>query len=461
MRLSRTIGTCAAALALVTLAGCGGERSGDAVTGDNDNGSSAAATSGTFGDLESPCGDGDASGSTDQGISDDAIKIGYGDDSGFQYAPGLNEDVGDAVAAMIDWCNDQGGINGRQIEGTHYDAKLLEAATAMQKACQNEFMLVGEGFAYDEQAEKFRVDCDLPVVPSFVVGSQASMGPNVFQPVPFPVDYYNNAGPSLLAEISPEYQASPELVSGDTPALQIAASKLATGLEEIGITPAGCGISIAQAGEASYAPFAEKLKSCGAEAVWSATGAIPSSFGFFEAIKRAGLSPQLVGEANWYGVPAARWNVSSKAADGLLVPLQVQPMENADLVPAVQQYVDLMADAGGDTSMLGSQAVSAFLLWATVAKECGSDLTRDCMVEGLSNVNEWTGGGLHAPTNPGANTPGSCALVVQLEGGEWSQVAPEERGEFTCDESYLIEIDPADAGVKLDENRISTAFTKN
>ena len=48
------------------------------------------------------------------------------------------------------WCNDAGGINGRKIELTNYDAKLFNVAQQMIQACQTEFMLVGNGNGLDE-----------------------------------------------------------------------------------------------------------------------------------------------------------------------------------------------------------------------------------------------------------------------------------------------------------------------
>ena len=42
------------------------------------------------GTLPTPCGEGDASGSTDQGVTDDAIAISTIADPGAQAAPGLN-----------------------------------------------------------------------------------------------------------------------------------------------------------------------------------------------------------------------------------------------------------------------------------------------------------------------------------------------------------------------------------
>ena len=54
---------------------------------------------------------------------------------------------------MIEWCNDQGGINGRTVEGNYYDAKITRSTNVMTEACTQVFMLVGEGWALDGGAE--------------------------------------------------------------------------------------------------------------------------------------------------------------------------------------------------------------------------------------------------------------------------------------------------------------------
>jgi hypothetical protein len=86
---------------------------------------------------------------TDQGVTSTAIHVAYGDDRGFPGQPGLNKEMGDAVRGMIKWCNDQGGILGRQVVGDFYDAAVTEVNSVMQQACKSDFMLVGEGWALD------------------------------------------------------------------------------------------------------------------------------------------------------------------------------------------------------------------------------------------------------------------------------------------------------------------------
>src|SRR5271167_4445234 len=76
--------------------------------------SGASSTSATFGTLPSPCGKGDATGATDQGVTNSTINIAYGDDRGFSGLPGLDQEMGDAVKDMIAWCDAQGGIGGRK-----------------------------------------------------------------------------------------------------------------------------------------------------------------------------------------------------------------------------------------------------------------------------------------------------------------------------------------------------------
>ncbi|KAB2341537.1 ABC transporter substrate-binding protein [Actinomadura rudentiformis] len=459
MRQSGTAKAGGVVLALALVAsGCGSNRSGSAETGGD--GRSPAASAATFGDLPSPCGPGAAKGATDQGVTAGSIKIGYGDDRGFAAAPGLSEEVGDAIDSMIKWCNQQGGILGRKLVGTRYDAALTNAAAVMKKACASDFMLVGEGFAYDEAAEPVRVGCDLPAVPAFTIGPNANMGPDKYEPMPFPVDRYNASGLAALLKVVPGFGKNPAMVLSDSPPIKAASAKVTVALGKLGVKVKDCGITISQNGESNYVPFAQKFKDCGASALWTSNGPIPSQMGMFEALGRIGSKPPKVAEAQWYSQVAAQWNGKSHAVDGLVTSLSFQPFENADKVTAVKQYLDLVRADKGKPALLGMSATSAFLLWATAAKKCGDDLTRKCMVSGLSTVHQWTGGGLHAPSDPGGNLPSNCSLVVRLDGGTWKQVYPEKASEFSCDKSKVFELDPKLSGVTLNNDRLSTAFLK-
>ncbi|MFI6517643.1 hypothetical protein ACIBF1_18955 [Spirillospora sp. NPDC050679] len=437
---------------------CAGERSGtDGQTGRGGSDGAKPAASTAFGTLPSPCGPGDAKGATDQGVTDSQISIGYGDDRGFPSAPGLSREMGDAVGAMIAWCNEQGGVNGRKIKGNQYDAAYTQSVKVVQESCKQDFMLVGQGFAMDEAAEQHRVSCKLPTVAGFTVGPNASMGPMKYEAVPYPVDQLN-IGPLRIAQKQfPGFKDRTDLLLSSSPAVTTGTNKIGNALRQIGVTPLECGVRLNDAGESSYMPFAEKIKKCGAGYLWSSDSPDPGQFSLLESIDRAGAEPSYLFEATWYSTLVSRWNTAG-AGDRLHVGMIFQPFENAAEVPAVKQYMDLVNARKGKVALLGMQAASSFLLWAQSAKACGSDLTRQCVVDRLAKVHEWTGGGLHAPTDPGRNKPASCALIVKLTGTKFEQVFPKSAGEFECGADFVIKTDPKTWGTELDGNRTATKF---
>jgi ABC-type branched-subunit amino acid transport system substrate-binding protein len=435
---------------------CASERSGDdGLPGTG--GGQAAGGSKTFGTLPSPCGPGDAKGATDQGVTDAAITIGFGDDRGFTAAPGLSKEMGDAVKALIDWCNEQGGINGRKIKGNQYDAAYMQSAKVVQQACKQDFMLVGQGFAMDEAAEQYRVACKLPTVAGFTVGPNAAMGPMKYEAVPYPVDLLNVGGLRIAEKLFPEFKDKTDILLSTSPAVSTGTDKIAGAMKQMGVKRLECGVRLNDAGESSYMPHAEKIKKCGAQVLWSSDSPDPGQFSLLESIERAGAKPKYVFEATWYSTAVAQWNKAG-AGDNLHVGMIFQPLENADKVPAVKQYVDLVSAQKGKVALLGMQAASSFLLWAQSAQKCGSDLTRQCVINELSKVHEWTGGGLHAPTDPGRNKPASCALMVKLTGTRYEQVYPKNVGEFECDADFVLKTDPKSWRTKLNDDRIATTF---
>ena len=463
MRMSRTATAGAVVLTIALAAGaCGSsQRSGAPVTGSGGGtGSQAPAAAATFGQLASPCGSGNAKGATAQGVTDTAITIGYGDDRGFTSAPGLDQEVGDAVQAMVKWCNSQGGINGRQLVGKRYDAAVTNTVPIMKQACTEDFMLVGDGFANDFAGDPVRVACGLPHVPAFTVGANASMGALKYEPMPYPADFYNAAG--LKGELAtiPALKKSFSIIGTDAPAVLVSNGRVQAVMGRLGVTAKDCGVVIHQAGDAGYAPLAQKLKDCGVASFFTAFTPSPQVFGFLQALQQAGVKLPVTVESQWYGAAAAQWNAQSHAGDGIVAPLYFQPLENADIVPAVKQYQTIVAADGGKTSMTGESAASAFLLWATAAKSCGSTLTRACVTSALSQVHDWTAGGLQAPSDPGRNMPSDCALLVQLEGGSWKQIYPATRGQFSCDTTNVVPIDPRISGISIDAQRQFVSFLK-
>jgi len=411
-----------------------------------------------FGTLASPCGPGSATGATDQGVTDTSIRIAYGDDKGYQATPGLDQEMGDAVEGMIKWCNAQGGINGRQIIGDRYDAAVLNVNTVMQQACKADFMLVGEGFAEDEAAEQTRVGCNLAQVPGFANGADPANGPMSYQPVPNPVDLLPMSILPQMAKLFPQDISSFDFMHTSLASVtEYSINKIAAAAPTFGYHIDNCDVVLNYFGEPDYKPFAQKFQTCGAKMIWINAGEGPLQDNFIQAMNAIGDNPIYVGEANEYSPKLAAWNTSG-IGNNIYVREAFEPLENAAEVPAVKDYLNIEKAVNGHVDQLGEQSASAFLLWATVAKECGSTLTRQCMINNLAKVHTWTGGGLNAPADPGNNTPPDCGLIMKLTGTTWSQFYPKTLGQFDCNPSYVFHVPASAWGTTLNAQRISTKF---
>jgi ABC-type branched-subunit amino acid transport system substrate-binding protein len=218
-----------------------------------------------------------------------------------------------------------------------------------------------------------------------------------------------------------------------------------------------CKQQYAISGEADWKPFVQKLKDCGAELVYF-SGGNPNFQNVLDAAAQLDFHPIWQVEANFYDQAFADWNTNGNA-DDVYLRFAFVPFGQARSGSATQQYLDLLKASGGDTSLLGAQAVSAFLLWATAAKDCGAQLTRDCVMTHLKAVHSWTGGGLHAEMDPGGNLPGPCGMVLKMEGTKFLQWNPSTENEFECNPKYLVKVDPpvpAAVALNLDSNRITT-----
>ena len=86
-------------------------------------------------------------------------------------------------------------------------------------------------------------------------------------------------------------------------------------------------------------------------------------------------------------------------------------------------------------------------------------MTAKCVLDAAGAQKNWTGGGLHTPTNPGSNDAPACGLLVQLQGASFVKVAP-TASTFECDPKFLVKgiTTSAVTAAKLDGNRVATQY---
>ena len=439
-----------AVVAALVAAGCSsrGEDTSSPDTGGETTGTTAAAeaAAGDFGDLAAVCGPNEGGGelptgggaAETQGITDDAITVGTIADPGFTGRPGLNQEIFDAGTAFVEWCNAAGGVNGRRLELNLHDAKLTEYTTAVGEACAADFAVVGDGAVQDNLWETTGHACGLPDLPAFAVtnakNGNAGDDPierGVVQAVPSNADRFL-VGPWLqVAEEHPDAIAHTGILYADLDTLIEQKDKTVDGLEQAGYTFVN-ETSYNVLGEANWAPLAQGLADDGVR-VLHFVGEGENLAQLLQSMAEIDYRPDVIlQQTNFYD--QAFLDSAGDAAEGVLLQSAFVPFEEAADNPATQQYLDMVEAVDGKVALLGAQSVSAWLLFATAVKACDleNDLSRSCLLEQSGGVSEWTGGGLHAATDPAGNTGAPCYLMMQVQDGAFVRYHPEEG--FDCGE---------------------------
>ena len=411
-----------------------------------------------FGNLEWPCGPGDAVGATDQGVSDDRIVIGGGDDRGFVGAPGLNRAQTEALEAFVAYCNSLGGINGRTVELVAYDAAIFEVAARMAEACDQVFMLVGQGFSLDQLGEELRQGCGLASVPAWSVSADFAHAPLMYQSVPNPGDQQAMSQAYQVASLFPDAIGDSAAMFANFGATIETKDKVVASWPDAGYR-FDLEISYNVLGEEDWTPFVLQLKDAGVAHVHYVGSCIPN----YQELRQAAVVNDFEAvwtvEANFYEAICAEANADG-AMDDTYIRLVHIPFEEADSSEAMRDFLAVLEASGVEPSLLGMQSATSFLLWAAGARACGSELTRQCVLENVGALDVWTAGGIQVPTVPHDNDTPVCGLLLELEGTSYRRAAPSEPGTFECESSWRVTVatDAVEAAA-LDENRVSRLYS--
>jgi ABC-type branched-subunit amino acid transport system substrate-binding protein len=424
-------------------ASCGRSDDDQETGAGDDTTTSEAASGGTgdFGDLTEVCGEGDASGATAQGVTDDEIAVSTFSDPGFAGRQGLNQELFDAAEVFAAWCNEAGGINGREIVVHERDSALTEYRARMAEACREDFFMVGGGAVFDDTGQEDRLNCLLPDIAGYVVSAAAKGADLLVQPIPNTVDAVNVAAQRYVMERFPDTVDAVGYLTGNVPATVAVNDQNQEAAEDLGLET----VYEAQynaAGESSWTPLAQAIQSEGVKGLqW--TGEPENLAKLLVALEDIGY------ELEW--VTAAANHIDQKLIDqggaavrNVFIAGSVVPYFQAEDNEATQQYQDLFEEYlpdGRSQAYLGYQAFSAWLLFAQAVKECGSDVTRTCVFENAQSVEDWTGGGLNAPSNPADAVPPECATISEAT-PEGFQVATDfepSDGLFDCNPDNVAE----------------------
>lgn len=456
--MKRTLAILVCAVALVATA-CGA--SGDDNASENEEESTEttapAADTTSFGDLESPCGDGDASVAEGEGPATDKLLIGVANDRSADIRPGLNKEFWDTAQAYEKWCNDQGGIQGLPIELVDLDGQVTNVEAAMTKACTEVFAMVGGGFAQDQlefsgKAGSDFHECALIDIPAFAVSIEKSLSNGKVEPLPNPADQVSTQWVRDFKELYPDETEKLAIVYGELPSMTTVKAQFNAAAEKEGVTVVD-EITYPIIGADDWGPYADLVIDSGATSV----------YWIGEPSNAANLSQKL-NEKGWEGVILHQTNAydevlfsfGNEGVEGSVLRTAFHPFEEADDWPAIQQYQDMLAEIpDAKQAALGLQAMSAWLLFSVAADSCATKndgvIDRTCVLEESAAVEDWTAGGLHVPTDPGGDPP-QCGMLLIAKDGTFERLWPEVDSDadggdgFSCPEDSIAEVDTSDLG---------------
>jgi hypothetical protein len=458
--MRRIIGV-AAALVVVAASACGAggddesaeERTDDTVT------ETTAGSGADFGALEAVCGPGEYTvDASEQGLDNGQLNIGVANDRESDVRPGLNKEVWDSSVAFAEWCNEQGGIGGIEINVVDLSAELFNVEAAMTTACTDVFAMVGGGFVQDElqfsgnEGSDFH-RCGMIDIPAFTV-SPAKTGSNgMVQPLPTTPAIEVNSPIRAFAEAFPDQAESAVVVHGDIPSMSDTRTKRVAALEDVGVEVLG-EISYPFAGITDWGPYAQRVMESGATMI-SWIGEPANAANLLARLDDLGWEGRALLDTNAYD--PLLFSLGDEAPEGSVVRILVRPLEEASEWPAVQQYVDTLEEYVPDhkTSPLGVASISAWLLFATAADACAEAndgvLDRSCIIEQAAAQSDWTGGGLHAPMDPALSEdvePTTCVMLLQVVDGGFERLVPELGDELDDGEGFYC---PEDARTQVPE----------
>jgi hypothetical protein len=439
-------------LLLVVTAACGRDDDEPEVGSEDETttteGSGSRLAEGGFGDIEEVCWEGEPTPSDQVGVTDTSVAVGTFNDKSFVDRPGLIKEMHDAAVAFAAWCNEHGGIGGRELIVNDRDSAVLEYGPRIIEACEEDFMLVGGGAVLDNADGGGREDCGLAAIPAFVVTPEARTAGLQVQPVPNPVYSINAGAYRRVAELYPDAIKKWAFMTGNLETTIVVRDQSKEAAEGLGYEIVYDREYLA-IGETGWRGFVQEMKDAGVLGL-EFVGEPENFVTIQQEMATQDWYPEvMLQQTNFYD--QIYLDGIGDRAGNTLIRGQYHPFELAEDNAATADYLELMEQYNpeGKVAQLGSQSISAFLLFARAARECETDFTRECMLEAAGAVSDWTGGGLHAPQDPGSDTVSECFLVVKVtaDGFEYDEETTDPNdGLYNCVPENVVELE-GDFGV--------------
>jgi hypothetical protein len=403
---------------------------------------------------------------SDVGVTPDTITIQVMADTGSPLAPGLFQGNIDAIKGFEKYVNDNGGIGCRKLVVQTWDSKLdpTEAKNGLVTACQNSLAMVGNNALFNPDVTPMTGCVDstgaatgLPDLAGLTADINEACAPTTYSVQPLgdtcpvapgvrPITEYLGYWKYLLTQH--QDLKSLFLVPGDLPTTVLASTPILEGQRQAGIDVVE-GVKVSGRDEqAAYTPKVQSIQTTGANMVYNNSNDVA-----MVKMRQEAEAQGLTGVDVW-ACSIACYTDAFKAAggtvDGTYVAMTFLPFEEKDQNQELANYLDHV----GSPSSWGANGWQAAVLFKQVvdqivATDGPNAITRANMLKTLASIDTFDANGWMAPLP--LRGVGHCGLVMQIEGGRFHRVYPEEPGTFDCHPEFVqtIQIDPAVAATQL------------
>ncbi|MBS1847248.1 MAG: ABC transporter substrate-binding protein, partial [Actinobacteria bacterium] len=301
------------------------------------------------------------------------------------------------------------------------------------------FALVGNGVVQDAPMAQPLVDCGLVSVSAYTATYSMSLSPLNVSPVPNPGNKYATGDAAYFAKKFPDAIKKSAIFYPTTAAAANQGERAVQAREKLGYKFVYT--NTYPLIQNDWKTQVQALKNKGVQYV-TMVDTVNAAIGMLQAMQDADYHPKVIDLGQQYYDTTL---TASGVANGVFVQSNTQPFENPSA--AITQYVNELKQAAPDTpaTSLGVQAFSAGLLFATAAKELGSNLTRKGLLEKLHAIHEWDGGGLHPIQDPGGNKVNSCTMILKITDGKFTTLYPggdsnDPAKSFSCDPDAVMDV---------------------
>jgi hypothetical protein len=267
------------------------------------------------------------------------------------------------------------------------------------------------------------------------VSPQARGADLLVQPVPNSVSTLPIGDYKYLAQKFPDATKAYGVLTGDVDTTKIVARQADEAVQSLGWKKVYDDVYPA-AGVTDWTPYAQKLKDSGVKALlWTGE---PENLGkLLVALSDIGYQLDFIRtDANHYDQKLL--DTGGAAVKNVYVRSVFPLFEDAKPGSPVQQYLDAFEKYlpnGKAKALLGLQAWSAWMLFATAANECGNNVTRKCVYDNAKKITDWTGAGLHASADLTSGAAPECftEIVASPKGFKLVTDLKPNQGIYRCD----------------------------